>query len=83
MLDHQLLVADHRNLSSLWPADELCGEARQDRYGLVLRAIPANGMARDVRLLFHAPICCPRELPQQMRDLLGRCPLTAENSGGA
>ena len=46
-------------------------------------AIPANGMAR-IRLLFTAPLCCPRELlPQQMRDLLGRCPLTAESSGGA
>ncbi len=56
---------------------------RLDRYGLVLRAIPGNGMARDVRLLFNAPLRCPRELPQQMRELLGRCPLTAESSGGA
>jgi hypothetical protein len=90
LLEH--IISEHADevvtLTSLIPVDlrrvaDRVVPVRLDRYGLVLRAIPANGMARDVRLLFNAPLCCPRELPQQMRELLGRCPLTAESSGGA
>lgn len=45
---------------------------RLDRYGVVLRAGPA-----DVRLPFTQPLTCRHELPGRMRDLLARARTTA------
>ena len=70
VLDHQLLVTDHRNLSSLWPADELCGRLGRftSRYGT-----GAAGAPRSLQLCGSPPTiwrsswrpstCAPCRLP--------------------